>query len=98
MFSALAAGAFLTVSGAIGYDVRYMHGFFQGGRWVDGRMWWQITLGVGLLLLGAYWSQRLGEPGWRFTRTPRNGMIKNAGRGQTSAVTRKQELRRPDDM
>jgi hypothetical protein len=61
MFSAFAAGAFLFVTGSIGFDVRYMHGFFEGGRWVGGPVWGQIALGAGLLLLGAYWSRRLGD-------------------------------------
>ena len=61
MFSALAAGAFLFVTGSIGFDVRYMHGFFEGGRWVGGPVWGQIGIGAGLLLLGAYWSRRLGD-------------------------------------
>jgi hypothetical protein len=59
MFTALAAGGFLVVTGSIGWNVSYLHGFFEGGRWVDGPIWWQIALGVGLLLLGVYWSRRL---------------------------------------
>jgi hypothetical protein len=62
MFSALAFGALLFVTGAIGFDVSDMHGFLEGGRWVDGPIWGQVAVGAGLLLLGAYWSRRLDEP------------------------------------
>jgi hypothetical protein len=94
MFSALAAGAFLLVTGSIGWNVSHMRGFFEGGRWVDGPIWSQIALGAGLLLLGAYWSRRLGGPGWTLTRTPRDRIIKNVGRGKTSGAGQKQERRR----
>ena len=83
MFSAFAAGAFLVVTGSIGFDVSYMHGVFKGGRWVDGPVWWQIALGVGLLLFGAYTLRRLGEPRWTFTRSPRDRIVKNVGHGKT---------------
>ena len=59
MFSAFAFGLFLTISGLIGWNVSNMHGFFLGGRWEDGPIWWEITLGAGLLWLGVYWSRRL---------------------------------------
>jgi hypothetical protein len=79
MFSAFAAGASLVVTGAIGFDVSYMHGFFEGGRWVDGPVWGQIALGIGFLLLGVYWSRRLGEPGGTPALNPRERAIKDAG-------------------
>ena len=72
MFSAFAAGAFLVVTGSIGFDVSYMHGFFEGGRWVGGPIWGQIALGVGFLLLGACSSRRLDEPGQTSTRASRD--------------------------
>ena len=71
MFSAFAAGASLVVTGSIGFDVSYMHGFFEGGRWVDGPIWGQVALGMGFLLLGAYWSRRLGEARWSIGRHSR---------------------------
>jgi hypothetical protein len=91
MFSALAAGAALVVTGSIGFDVSYMHGFFEGGRWGSGPVWGQIALGIGFLLLGAYWSRRLGEPGWTSGRTSRERIVKNLGHGKTSGADRSQE-------
>jgi hypothetical protein len=93
MFSAFAAGASLVVTGSIGFDVSYMHGFFHGGRWVDGPVWGQIALGIGFLLLGGYWSRRLGEPGWTSTRASRDRIVKNAGHGKTSGAEQSQERR-----
>ncbi len=61
MFSAFAAGAALVVTGSMGFDVSYMHGFFEGGRWAHGPLRGQIALGIGFLLLGAFWSRRLGD-------------------------------------
>jgi hypothetical protein len=58
-FTALAVGAFLFVTGSIGWDVSYLHGLFAGGRWVHGPVWWQIGLGAGLLVLGGRWFRRL---------------------------------------
>lgn len=43
-------GLWLTIAGAIGWDVSRVHGFFQGTTWVDSPIWWE--LGVGLALLG----------------------------------------------
>jgi hypothetical protein len=90
MFTAFAAGAYLVVTGSIGWNVSAMHGV---SRWVDAPIWWQVALGVGFLLLGAYWSRRLGEPAWTFTRTPPDRIIKNVGRGKTSAAQQRQEHR-----
>lgn len=93
MFSAFAAGAFLFISGSIGWNVGHMHGSFQGSRWADGPIWSQIALGVGFLLLGIYWSRRLGGTGWTSTRAPRNRIIKNVGSGKTRAADQIQQRR-----
>ena len=86
MFSAVAGGAFLLVTGSIGWSVSQMHGFFQGGRWVDGPIWSQIAFGAGLLALGAYWSRRLGDPEVTPLPDSRNRIIKNVGHGKTSGA------------
>ena len=91
MFSAFAAGAFFVVTGSIGIDVRHTHAL-QGSRWADAPIWSQVVLGVALLLLGTFWSRRLGEPQWTETRAARGRMLKNAGQGQSSGA--RQELRR----
>ena len=39
VISAAAGGLFLTVAGAIGWDLKYSHGWFQGTRWVGGPVW-----------------------------------------------------------
>lgn len=93
MFSAFAAGGFLLVTGLIGWSVRNMRGAFEGGRWEDGPIWWQIALGVGFLLLGRYWARRLGAAGWTVIQAPRHPTIKHVGRGK-AVETDRQKVRR----
>lgn len=84
MFTAFAAGAFLVVTGIIGLDVSYMRGLFaEGTKWVSGPVWWQIALGSALLLLGVYFSRRLGEPRWTSVSAPRTRIIKEVGAGKS---------------
>ena len=64
VFSALALGAFLLVTGAIGYTVDRHNAFVAGTPWGDAPVWRQVIAGVGMLLLGVYGSRRL----WRVTR------------------------------
>ena len=52
-------GLWLTVAGAIGWDVSHVHGFFQGTKWVDGPIVWQLGLGVGLLALAVFLARRV---------------------------------------
>jgi hypothetical protein len=94
MFSAFAAGAFLVVTGSIGYDVSYLHGLFEGGRWVDRFIWWQVALGVGLLILAGYSFQRLGEPSPTFSRPPRHPTMVNPERGRTANAEQTQTRHR----
>jgi hypothetical protein len=96
MFSAFAAGAFLVITGVIGWNVSHMRGFFEGGRWVGGPIWRQILLGTGFLLLGAYWSRRL-EPRWTFTHGPRERIIKHVGRGKAYGNDQRNERRNITD-
>jgi hypothetical protein len=91
MFSALAAGAFLVVTGSIGWSVRHMHGFFEGGRWAGGPIWSQIALGLGFLLLGVYWSRHLGESGSSSARTHPARIIKRVGSGKTLRAAQQQD-------
>lgn len=93
MFSAFAAGAYLVVTGYIGLDVSNLHGMFRGTKWVDGPVWWQIGLGSGLLLLGVYWSRRLGGPRWTSQRAPRERIIKDVGSGKSSGAGRSEGRR-----
>lgn len=53
------AGLLFLVAGLIGWDLKYSHGWFQGTRWVDGQVWWQIGLGTGLLALATAWARRV---------------------------------------
>jgi len=59
VFSAGTAGVLFTVAGAIGWDVSHSHGFFQGTRWVDGPISWELGIGVGLLMLAVFWGKRV---------------------------------------
>lgn len=93
MFTAFAAGAGLVVTGAIGLDVSYMRGMFQGTRWVDGPVWWQLTLGSALLALGAYWARRLSAPAWTLNRAPRGPGMKAVGAGKSAGAGRRDKPR-----
>ena len=61
VFSVAAAGVLLFVSGLIGWDLRYSRGWFQGARWVDGPVWWQVGLGLAFLLLASVWARRVEQ-------------------------------------
>jgi hypothetical protein len=86
MFSAFAAGAGLVVTGSIGLDISRMRGLFAGTRWVESPIWWQIVVGSGLLLLGVFFSRRLGEPPLTFTRAPRRRRTKDVGAGKSAGA------------
>jgi len=59
VFSVGFGGLLFFVAGLIGWDLKYSHGWFQGTKWVDGPIWWEIFLGTGLLLLAALWARRV---------------------------------------
>jgi hypothetical protein len=59
VFSVGFAGLLFLVAGLIGWDLKYSHGWFQGTKWVDGPVWWQVGLGTGLLLLATFWARRV---------------------------------------
>jgi len=52
-------GLSLIVAGAIGWDVTHAHGIFQGMKWVDGPIWWQIGLGGALLAWAVFLARRV---------------------------------------
>ena len=62
VFSATAAGLLFFVSGVIGWDLSYSHGWFQGTKWVDGPVWWEVGVGLILLLLAGFWARRVPLP------------------------------------
>jgi hypothetical protein len=53
------AGLLFFVSGLIGWDLRYSHGWFQGTKWMDGPVWFEVGIGAGLLALATFWSRRV---------------------------------------
>ena len=55
-------GLWFTSAGVIGWDLSHVHNVFQGTKWVDGPIWWQIGLGAGLLLLAIFWARRVPMP------------------------------------
>ena len=81
VFTALAAGGYLLVTGIIGYDVRALRGLAQGGRWVEAPVWWQLALGSGLLVLAAFLIRRLPHR-WIMEMAPRRRMV-NVGSGKS---------------
>jgi hypothetical protein len=60
-------GLLLTVAGAIGWDVSHAHELFQGMKWVDGPIWWQLGMGVGMVALAVFMGRRVPA---NATRTP----------------------------
>lgn len=86
MFSTFAAGAFLLVTGAAGCDVSRRRVFFEGVRWGDGPIWWQVAFGLVLLRIALYLLRRL-EPGLT-RRTPEVRTLKHVGSGTTAGAQR----------
>jgi len=52
-------GLWLMIAGAIGWDLSHVHGFFQGTKWVDGPIWWQLGLGIALLAGAVFLARRV---------------------------------------
>jgi hypothetical protein len=52
-------GLWLTVAGAIGWDLSHVRGFFRGTTWVHGPIWWQIGVGVALIALAVFLARRV---------------------------------------
>ena len=92
MFAAFAAGAYLFITGVIGLDISYQRGMFQGTRWVDGPIWWQIALGSALLLLGVVFSRRLPAR-WTPAPAPQARIVKDVGAGKSAGAARGGERR-----
>ncbi len=61
VFSSGAAGLLFFVAGVIGWDLKYSRGWFQGTRWVDRPIWWEIALGAALLLVAFALARRVPE-------------------------------------
>ena len=59
VFSVGFGGLLLFIAGVVGWDLKYSHGWFQGIKWVDAPIWWQVALGSVLLLLAGYWARRV---------------------------------------
>jgi hypothetical protein len=59
VFSVTAAGLLFLVAGLIGWDLSYSHGWFEGTKWVDGPVWWEVGVGLGVLLLAGFWARRV---------------------------------------
>jgi hypothetical protein len=60
-------GLWFTIAGAIGWDLSQLHGLFEGSRWVDGPIWWQLGLGVAALALAVFLARRMPR---HATRSP----------------------------
>jgi hypothetical protein len=82
VFSAGFGGAFLALSGALGYDLSGRLTTADGGRWADGPIWVQVVLGFWLLLIAIYWTRQIRQ----LERPSQTGTptMKNVGRGTTS--------------
>jgi hypothetical protein len=63
-------GLWLTVAGALGWDLSQVRGFFQGTTWVDGPIWWQIGSGVALLAWAVFLARRVPPHATRSPAAP----------------------------
>jgi hypothetical protein len=70
VFSVGFGGLLFFVSGLIGWDLSHSRGWFQGTKWVEGPVWWQIGVGAVLLLLATYWARRVPPPPTVKQRSP----------------------------
>ena len=52
-------GLWFTSAGVIGWDLSHVHNLFQGTKWVDGPIWWQIGVGTALLAFAALLAWRM---------------------------------------
>jgi len=59
VFSTAAVGLLFSVAGVIGWDLRDSHGWFQGTKWMDGPIWWQVGLGAASLALAVFFARRV---------------------------------------
>jgi hypothetical protein len=57
VISAAVFGLAVLVAGFAGLDIGRLHGWFQGARWMDGPVWWEIGLGAALLTLAVHWAR-----------------------------------------
>jgi hypothetical protein len=67
---AITAGVFglwLTIEGAIGWDLSRARGLFEGTKWVDGPIRWQIDASVSLLAVATFLARKVSLDA---TRTP----------------------------
>jgi hypothetical protein len=62
VFTVAAIGLWLVGFGLAGGDLRYSHGWFRGVQWADAPVWWEIAVGIGLLVLAATWARPLLRP------------------------------------
>lgn len=59
VFSMTALGILFTVAGAVGWDLSHSHGWFQGTKWVEGPVWWQVGVGIASLTLSVFFARRV---------------------------------------
>ena len=70
VFTSIAVGAFLLVTGMIGWNVSYLRGLFEGGRWDTAPILWQVGMGAALILLGTFWARRVNAADPRVCSSP----------------------------
>ena len=108
MFSAFAFGLLIFVAGLLGYDLRLTRSHVTApvldqparlaaapsrNRWTGAPLPAQMTIGIGLLGLGVFWSRRLNDPRLNVVR-PTAPPMKHAGAGRSTgaAMTKRHRL------
>ena len=59
VISTTVIGVVSLVSGLIGLDLRYSHGWFAGVKWVEGPVWVQVVVGVGMVTAAVVLARRV---------------------------------------
>ena len=86
VFSGLIFGTLFFVSGLIGYRLdHHPSPLLAERRWTGAPIMWQVALGAGFLLMGAYSYRRLSPTRWA-AAPQRERRVKNVGRGKSAGA------------
>lgn len=59
MISFAAVGLLCLVAGLSGWDLSHSRGWFRGARQAEAIVWWQVTLGLALLVVAGIYAHRV---------------------------------------
>ena len=59
VISAGAFGLLFLVAGLVGWTLSTHDAFVARTQWAEGPIWWQVAVGIALLLLAVFWARRV---------------------------------------